>query len=49
MEAASFYGRVHHKRYSGQQELLHKKHLKESETSGVWIKKCNFALQFIKV
>jgi hypothetical protein len=27
------------KRYNGQQELLHKKQLKETETSGVWIKK----------
>ncbi|MFH7017699.1 hypothetical protein [Flavobacterium sp. FlaQc-47] len=29
MEAASFYGGVRHKRYSGQQDLLHKKQLKE--------------------
>jgi hypothetical protein len=30
-------------------DYLHKKQLKETQTSGVWIKKCNFALQFIKV
>ena len=35
MEAASFCGGVHHKRYSEQRDWLHKKHVKETETTTV--------------
>jgi hypothetical protein len=42
MEAASFYGGVRHKIHEAVPiaiGMLHKKQLKETETSGVWIKK----------